>query len=274
MLDQSLNKLSPVLYLPHGAGPLPLLGDPMHKNLIKFLKELPASLGQYSAILLISAHWEEDQATVTSASKPELIYDYYGFPPESYSIKYDAAGNPELAAEVVGLLTNYGVNAQMDETRGYDHGLFVPLKLMYPKGEIPCIQLSLLKSMDPAQHIQLGKAIASLRKKNVLVIGSGMSFHNMQALRAVMNGVDEAINKSYKFTDWLIETCTGDSFSNEDRENRLINWENSPYARFCHPREEHLLPLHVCYGIASMESSKAEVIYNDEIFGVCGLMWT
>lgn len=272
-MNQARTKLSPVLYLPHGGGPLPLLGDPMHANLTKFLKELPKRLGGFSSILLISAHWEEDQATVTGAPGPELIYDYYGFPEESYEIQYKAAGNPALAEEVVSLLISHGLTGRSDASRGYDHGLFVPLKLMYPDAEFPCIQLSLLKSLDPAQHIQLGKAISSLRKKGVLVIGSGMSFHNMQVFRNM--GAD-ANSGAAKFNDWLIETCTAENLTAEQRESRLVEWEKAPFARYCHPREEHLLPLHVCFGAASQDNSQAQLIYEEHLMGagVCGLLWS
>lgn len=272
MTSQILQEFSPVLYLPHGGGPLPILGDKEHEKMVVFLNEIVSELGKPSAILVISAHWEEDQATITSGSHPEIIYDYYGFPAESYEIQYAATGHPELAKEVFEFLSESGIPAKLDDQRGFDHGLFVPLKLMYPKGQIPCIQLSLLKNLDPRKHIALGKAIASLRKKNILIVGSGMSFHNLKTF--FKHDIDSG-KENDAFDQWLIETCTHAEILSAEREQRLIEWEMAPFARFCHPREEHLLPLHVCYGIACADTPIAKVVFNDEVMGkkVTGLLW-
>lgn len=264
--------LSPVLYLPHGGGPLPILGDKGHEEMVSFLKEIVAKLGEPSAIVVISAHWEEEQATITSNSHPEILYDYYGFPAEAYTIQYAAPGNPGLAKEMYTLLMASGIPARLDEQRGFDHGLFVPLKLMYPQAQIPCIQLSLLKNLDPRKHIALGKAIASLREKNILIIGSGMSFHN---LKTFFSKEIDSSKENEGFDHWLIETCTHPDISSEQREQRLIEWEQAPFARFCHPREEHLLPLHVCFGIACAGSPIAKVVFNGQIMRkkVTSLLW-
>ncbi len=264
--------LSPVLYLPHGGGPLPILGDRGHEKMVSFLKEITARLGEPSAILIISAHWEEEQATVMSNSQPGIIYDYYGFPAAAYEIRYDAPGHAGLANEVHALLTASGIPAKLDEQRGFDHGMYVPLKLMFPQARIPCIQLSLLKNMDPGMHIALGKAIAPLRSKNILIIGSGMSFHN---LRAFFSNTIDSSRENEAFDDWLIETCTHPEISPEEREQRLIEWEKAPFARFCHPREEHLLPLHVCYGVACADTPIAQTVFNGEIMGkkATSLLW-
>jgi aromatic ring-opening dioxygenase catalytic subunit (LigB family) len=272
MSDHSSETLTPVLYLPHGGGPLPILGDPRHKNMVDFLRGAAKELGQPSAILVVSAHWEEDQPTVMSASHPEMLYDYYGFPPESYKIKYPAPGEPRLAEQIRDLIEAAGGKAKLDSRRGFDHGLFIPLMLMYPEARIPCVQLSLLKNLDPAAHIALGKAIASLRRQNVLIVGSGMSFHNMKAFFAVD---DESTAAANQFDGWLRETCADTALANGDRERRLLEWDKAPAARFCHPREEHLLPLHVCYGAASAETPVARVVFNREVMGktVTGLVW-
>ncbi len=264
--------LSPVLYLPHGGGPLPILGDKGHEEMVAFLKEIVIKLGEPSAIVVISAHWEEEQATITSGNNPEIIYDYYGFPAEAYTIQYAAPGNPALAEEIYALLMASGIPARLDEQRGFDHGLFVPLKLMYPKAQIPCIQLSLLKNLDPGKHIALGKALASLREKNILIIGSGMSFHNLKTFFS--HDIDSS-KENDAFDQWLIETCTYPEILSEVREQRLIEWEKAPFARFCHPREEHLLPLHVCFGIACAGSSIAKVVFNGQIMRkkVTSLLW-
>ena len=263
-------KLAPVLYIPHGGGPLPLLGDPTHLQLVDFLKGIPHSLGTPSAIVLISAHWEEEQPTITSGIHPDLLYDYYGFPPESYQIKYPASGAPLLAKQLHALLADAGLQSHLDDQRGFDHGLFVPLKIMYPKAEIPCVQLSLLTSLDPKAHIDMGRALAPLCQENVLIIGSGFSFHNLRAFFNNPYGTPDQQNED--FNQWLIETCTMDSLSFDERDKRLVNWTNAPGARYCHPREEHLLPLHVCLGITQ---AKARLVFDGEVIGkrACAFLW-
>jgi aromatic ring-opening dioxygenase catalytic subunit (LigB family) len=153
------------------------------------------------------------------------------------------------------------VPAQIDPVRGFDHGLFIPLKLMYPQADIPCLQLSLVKGLNSEAHINLGKALRGLLNENILVIGSGFSFHNLRAFFGNQPGTPDPANDA--FQDWLIETCTATP-SQPEREKRMIEWEKAPSARYCHPREEHLLPLHVCIGMAGMP---AKLIFDDDIFG-------
>ncbi|WP_394700959.1 DODA-type extradiol aromatic ring-opening family dioxygenase [uncultured Ilyobacter sp.] len=243
---------------------MPLLGDPNHAELIEFMKTISNKLRKPSAIVVISAHWEERIATITGAEHPKMIYDYSGFPEESYKIKYNAPGNPELAKEVLGAFNENGILAKKDDKRGYDHGLFIPLMLMYPDANIPCIQISQLKSLEPREHIALGKALAKLMEKNILVVGSGLSFHNM---REFFHKSSEADQKAIEFNNWLIETCTDENISENERERRLSEWEKTPSGRFCHPREEHLLPLHVCFGIATANNFKAELVFDDLVIG-------
>jgi aromatic ring-opening dioxygenase catalytic subunit (LigB family) len=260
------------LYLPHGGGPLPLLGDPNHDALVDFFETIPTELGKPSAILVISAHWEEEIPTVTSGIKPALIYDYNGFPSETYEIQYPAPGAPWLASYLKSELENYGIQARLDGQRGFDHGMFVPLKIMYPEADIPCVQLSICSSLDPAYHIKIGRSISFLRDENILVIGSGLSFHNMKEFLSIE---PESENRSLEFDDWLIDTCTNPSLSPAEKENRLVRWKQAPAARFCHPREDHLLPLHVCYGIGAVDTPDARLVFNDRVLGkrVTGLLW-
>lgn len=258
------NNLTPILYLPHGGGPLPIMGECSHASMIEFLKTVPAQLGDPKAILLISAHWEENQATITSGAAPELIYDYSGFPPETYRYKYPAPGAPCLAEALAELLLSKGIDSHCSPTRGFDHGMFIPLMLMYPDANIPCIQLSLLNSLDPQAHIDIGKALAPLREQGVLIVGSGLSFHNMAAMR---QADAEGMELSIAFDHWLIESCCSASLSNVERERRLSHWKQAPNAEYCHPREEHLLPLHVCFGAASVANSAGQVVYNDLFAG-------
>lgn len=251
--------LAPVLFIPHGGGPLPLLGDPEHRPLIDFLQSIPAKIPRPSAICVISAHWEASVATITNGASPSLIYDYYGFPDDAYVIQYPAAGAPDLAQKLFSALQQHGIKAHLDEQRGFDHGLFVPLKLMYPDATIPCVQLSLLDSLDPSAHLALGKALRPLRQEHVLFLGSGFSFHNMHAFFARSQGVDK---QNLAFEAWLIDTCTNPALSFVDRASRLIDWDHAPAARYCHPRAEHLLPLLVCAGLSD---GAAELIFEGEI---------
>ena len=251
---------STILFAPHGGGPLPLLGDKGHLEMISFLQEIPTSIPIPSAIIIISAHWEAKEVTITSGKNPELIYDYSGFPSETYEITYPAPGNPDLAKRIQNLLEDNGINAHLDEQRGFDHGMFVPLKLMYPKAQIPCIQISLVKGLDPKTHLQIGKALAALKDDNILILGSGMSYHNMQGFSKPTD-IDEG---NLAFERWLSETCTNPELTQEQSENRLLNWSDAPSARYCHPREEHLIPLHVCYGMAQ---SKAKIVFEGKVMG-------
>ncbi|NTV13556.1 MAG: dioxygenase [Desulfobulbaceae bacterium] len=259
-----------VLYLPHGGGPLPLLGDPGHARMRRFLRELPPTLGAPEAILLISAHWQETQPTVTAAPQPSLIYDYYAFPPAAYTISYPAVGAPELAGKVQRLLTLAGIASGHDHHRGFDHGLYVPLKLMYPEAQIPCVQLSLQAGLDPAVHLQIGRALAGLKAENLLIIGSGFSFHNLNAFIFAGPTVSDPRNEA--FQAWLIETCTTSALTEQARTARLIAWRAAPSASYAHPYEDHLLPLHVCYGLAG---NAARLVFADEIMGKksCALLW-
>lgn len=252
-----------VLCIPHGGGPLPIMGDPSHASIIAYLGTVADTIERPKAIVLVSAHWECSQPTITSGPSPGLIYDYGGFPPETYQLSYPAPGAPELAADVAALLTNAGFDPQLDPGRGFDHGVFVPMLLMYPDASIPIIQLSMLSSLDPDAHIRMGAALTPLADRNVLVLGSGFTFHNMNAFGPGFSqaGTDPD-NES--FEAWLRETCTSEALSEEDRRRRLVNWSDAPGARWCHPREEHLLPLHVCYGAGGGPARQA---FDDLVLG-------
>lgn len=267
-MQQNNKALAPILYIPHGGGPLPLLGEPGHTLLVEFLSHIHLQFAKPKAILLISAHYEASIPTVLSGAKPSLFYDYYNFPPAAYEVQYPASGDTDLAQQIVELLGAQGIQAGKDAERGFDHGMFVPLKLMYPDADIPCVELSLLEDMDPAKHIAMGKAIASLRERGVLILGSGSSYHNMQRPRP---GLDPSHEALLHFDQWLIETCTNETLSRDIREQRLLHWLDAPHARFCHPREEHLLPLHVCLGAAledrHNDAGAAELVFNGPMMG-------
>jgi 4,5-DOPA dioxygenase extradiol len=261
-MDQNkLHMKAQIVYFSHGGGPLPILGDASHQAMIDFMLQLPSRLKRPDVILVVSAHWEERVATLLGAPKPSMFYDYYGFPDEAYRITYPAPGSPELAERIAGLLNRNQIPMRIDPRRGFDHGLFIPLKIMYPQADIPCLQLSLLHGLDSTVHLILGKALRALLDENILVIGSGFSFHNMGAF--VWEGGLRPDSANEGFQNWLIETCTS-PLSPSDRQQRLIEWQKAPAARYCHPREEHLLPLHVCVGMAG---KPGKTIFDDYILG-------
>lgn len=251
--------MNTVAYIAHGGGPLPLLGDSGHHEMLTSLKKLASKIGKPEVVIVVSAHWEEQQPSILSNASPPLLYDYNGFPDEAYKIQYPAKGEPDLAETVFSLLTENGFDPVRDRERGFDHGLFVPLKIMYPNADIPCLQVSLLHSLNPEQHISLGEALSGLPDKNILILGSGLSFHNMKGFGSGVNeGVEE---QNLQFEEWLNHTIVDEGLTEQQRRKSLIEWESAPGARFCHPREEHLLPLHVCYGAVSSAASWADNLH-------------
>lgn len=252
----------PVVYLPHGGGPWPFVEmglDPVEvEHLTAYLRSvraLPPTAPK--ALLVVSAHWEEPVATVSSGEKPPMLYDYYGFPPDSYRIQWPAPGDPRLASHVRRRLEAEGLKTAANAVRGYDHGTFVPLKVMYPEAELPTVVLSLLSSLDPEEHLRMGRALAPLRDEGTFILGSGMSFHNLR-----MFGSPRAPSASEPFDAWLRETA---ELPAGERDDRLRAWAQAPGARQAHPREEHLLPLMVAAGAAG--DSKGSVAYSEPFMG-------
>jgi 4,5-DOPA dioxygenase extradiol len=236
----------PSLFLPHGGGPCfflnpdgscPPVWQPMRDFLANILPSLPE---RPRAILIVSGHWEEDGFTVHTGANPDLLFDYHGFPPHTYQLKWDAPGDPALAARVAALLEDAGFPTGENATRGWDHGVFVPMKVAVPDADIPTVQLSLRRDLDPAAHIAAGRALAPLRDEGVLIVGSGMSFHNMRTLGRDVTAQADA------FDDALAAAVTEPDPT--ARAARVADWAELPQARFAHPREEHLLPLMVALG--------------------------
>jgi aromatic ring-opening dioxygenase catalytic subunit (LigB family) len=261
MKEKTAGTSGSVLYFSHGGGPLPILGDKGHRKMVSFLEDLGQKIQMPEAIIVFSAHWEESLPAILGKEKPGLFYDYYGFPEEAYSIDYDLPGNPELSLRIKNLFADKNIPSKIDEERGFDHGVFIPLKIMYPQGNIPTTQVSLIKGLDPSAHIQLGAALKELLKENVLIIGSGFSFHNMQ--KFLWGSEYQADDKNDAFQNALIRICTEKS-SPETMKDHLINWKDLPSARYCHPREEHLIPLHVCWGLSERPG---KLIFDDYILG-------
>jgi aromatic ring-opening dioxygenase catalytic subunit (LigB family) len=244
------SKPLPTFYIPHGGGPCFFMEwtyatpNPW-TELANWLMGLAASLGRTpDAVLVVSGHWEEDPIAVNVQEHPALLYDYYGFPEHTYRLKYPAPGAPQVAREVRELLAAAGIDCREETRRGLDHGVFVPFKLIYPLADVPMLQLSLRRGLDPAAHLRIGAALAPLRSRGVLIVGSGMSFHNLQ-IASIENA---RIAPSEQFDAWLAQTaCEPDV---QARNAGLIHWDRAPAARFAHPREEHLMPLMVAAGAA------------------------
>ena len=256
----------PTVYLPHGGGPWPFVetgfGAPgVLESYLKRLSNLPPV--RPSALLIVSAHWEAARPTVMAAENPPMLYDYYGFPEEAYHVQWPAPGAPDLAETVRERLESAKIPAALDASRGFDHGTFAVTALAYPEAEIPTLQLSLNRNLDPAEHLRIGRALAPFRDEGVFIIGSGMSYHNLPRFMEVFRGnSDAAARESRAFDDWLYEAVSAEP---DTRDTRLAEWERAPSARACHPREEHLLPLMVIAGAGGDDPGK--VPYRDVIYG-------
>lgn len=250
----------PTYFVSHGGGPWPWIEDQMPGDwtpLRASLEGIPAELGVTPrAILVVSGHWEAPAFTVQTSTAPPMLYDYGGFPEFTYHLQYPAPGSPEVAQRVVELLQGAGLPTAEDDRRGFDHGVFAPLYVMYPEAEVPILQLSLVHGYDPAAHLAAGRALAPLRDEGVLIVGSGFTYHN---LRDFGPGGARA---SREFEGWLTPTLV--DASPEDRTAGLLAWESAPGARASHPAEDHLIPLMVAVGAA--EGERAERIYHEDAF--------
>lgn len=257
-----MNTRLPTFFIPHGGGPCFFMDwNPPHEwdRMADWLKHLGESVGtRPKAVVVVSGHWERPKFTVTAGSHPPLIYDYSGFPPETYEIKYPAPGSPQLAQRVRDLLTSAGIASDADAQRGFDHGVFIPFKLIYPKADVPIVQLSLKAGLDPAEHVAAGLALEALRGEGVLIIGSGMSYHNM---RGLMSG--GILPDSDVFDRWLTSAVTAPD--PKQRDQHLAAWRTAPAARQAHPREEHLIPLMLAAGAAG--SDPGQRVFSDRVMG-------
>ncbi|KAI8932893.1 hypothetical protein NX059_010370 [Plenodomus lindquistii] len=268
----NMTRLAPVISISHGGGPMPVLGDPSHAALTKSLQtKVPKILklgtpDAPKAIVLVTAHWSTDKVTVSSGAKHSLLYDYYGFPPEAYKIKHDAPGSPEVAELVASALQDAGIECEKDAERQWDHGVFIPMKLIDPAATTPIIQLSVLTSESPTQSFAIGRALSTLRAQNIAIIGSGFAtFHN---LRLMFSGASSTPEFKKQITEWSnAVTDAALTRGEQEREGKFKDWRNWPGAYTMHPRggAEHFLPLIVCAGAAGATGGKA---YKDGCMGV------
>ena len=238
----------PTVYIPHGGGPWPFVEvpfipsgalEPLRSYLAGLVTALPV---RPRAVLIVSAHWEEPVATLMTNPRPPMLYDYTGFGPDACRLQWPAPGAPFLVSRVRQLLADADFPTAEDPERGFDHGTFIPLMVALPKADLPVLQLSLLRSLDPTEHLAIGRALAPLRDESILLLGSGNSYHNMSGF-----GHEESSEPSRAFDAWLAHAVTREP---GERNRLLREWEQAPAARHCHPREEHLLPLHVMAGAA------------------------
>lgn len=250
----------PTYFLSHGGGPWPYLSGPFrehYRQLEASLKETARELGgKPRAILVVSGHWEAAEFTVMANPHPGMIYDYSGFPEHTYAVQYPAPGSPELAGRVQGLLAAAGIAARLDGARGFDHGCFAPLAVMYPDADVPVVQLSLKAGYDPQAHLAAGRSLAPLRDEGVLILGSGLSYHNLREFG------EQAKDASAAFDAWLQDVLL--HALPAERTRRLLQWDEAPSARRAHPREDHLIPLLVAVGAA--ENEAAACVYHEQDF--------
>lgn len=257
----------PTYFISHGGGPWPWIDDMragfavLEQSLARMPSELPE---RPKAILMISGHWEADEFRVMSSANPPMVYDYSNFPPHTYDVVYPAPGAPELAERTADLIRAAGMPVSLDDRQGYDHGTFVPAYIMYPDASVPVFQVSLKKNYDPETHFKLGRALAPLRDEGVLIVGSGLSYHNLRLFGP------QAKVPSTAFDAWLTEVLDRPA---NDRTAALLDWESAPYARVCHKEEDHLVPLFAALGAAEDEAATVTYHETDVFGGVTASSW-
>ncbi|MFT8719026.1 DODA-type extradiol aromatic ring-opening family dioxygenase [Acetobacter sp.] len=260
MENQTQKIRQPVLFLPHGGGPCFFMDWPGWENMEAYLSNIATTLPQRpTAIIVMSGHWETSVPTVTTAENHTLLYDYYGFPKHTYALRYPAQGSRSLAARVRTLLAEAGIQSAEDDRRGLDHGVFIPFLLAFPDADIPIVELSMGKELDAAYELRVGQALEPLRDENVLIVATGMTYHNLNIF-GKDGGKTDPISKA--FDDWLAGAVEA---SPSDRNRALVGWESAPGARICHPREEHLLPLVFAAGAAGQDEGVRN--YVDTMMG-------
>lgn len=225
------------------------------------LAGIPGEVGaRPRAVLVVTAHWEASGFTFQTNPAPPMLYDYGGFPPETYEIEYPAPGAPEVAESAIALLEQAGLPFARDPERGFDHGTFVPLYVMYPDADVPVVQMSIDRGFDPGLHLDAGRALAPLREQGILIVGSGLpSFHDLSAMGPASQ------ESSRAFDAWLAETML--EHIGERRSQRLLHWADAPAARRAHPREDHFIPLLVAVGAAEEDRAVRNYHESDSLGG-------
>lgn len=254
----------PTYFISHGGGPWPWMDGDFRRNFDQLERSIVAMRGELggepNCVLVISSHWEEAGFAISSGARPGMVYDYFGFPDHLYRIRYEAPGSPDIARRVQALLNEGEVDVRLDPCRGFDHGTFSIMKPLFPDEDIPIVQLSVNKNMDPALHLKVGRLLAPLRDQGVLIMGSGLSYHNLRQFD------QRAAEPSRRFDDWLQETLV--KASPKARSERLIRWADAPMGRAAHPREDHLIPLMVAVGAAEDEPGTTTYHQSDLMGGI------
>ncbi|HEX9674024.1 MAG TPA: class III extradiol ring-cleavage dioxygenase [Burkholderiales bacterium] len=239
------NGRQPAIFVSHGSPTLPL----ERGAAVDFLRGLGSALGRPQAILAVSAHWDTTRPAVSAVEQPETIYDFYGFPPELYRLRYPAPGAPKLAERVAGLLEEKGLRADIDPARGLDHGAWTPLYHMYPKADIPVTQFAIQSRLGPAHHVRLGETLKPLRDEGVLIFASGGATHNLREL-SYQRGNPVPQPWVAEFNEWLADAVLAGR-----RDDLIAYREKAPHAVRNHPTDEHLIPLFVALGAGSADSA-------------------
>lgn len=268
-----------VVALSHGGGPMPILGDPGHREITRSLRErvpqvlkLIKPLERPRAIIVLTAHWSERNPTISNGPRHELYYDYGGFPAEAYELSYPAPGSPEVAQELFEAFKSEGLNPQLDSRRGWDHGVFVPMLLIRPAADIPIVQVSVLESEDPEEHFKMGRALQKLRDSNVAIIGSGFaSMHNLRFMLGSGRIQDPKFRATNKAWTETLEAAV-DEEDEKEREGKLKGWRDFPGGYEMHPpgAGEHFMPLLVCAAAGGNSKPKQ---YTDEFLTLDMYTW-
>jgi 4,5-DOPA dioxygenase extradiol len=254
----------PSIFVSHGAPNLVLYDTPARR----FLAEYARNIERPTAILSVSAHFETDRPAVVADPAPEMIYDFGGFEDELYTLTYPAPGDPALAERVAGLLAEAGLGPAVVQKRGYDHGTWVPMMLLFPDADIPVAQLSVQPGASAEHHYRLGEAIAPLREEGVLIVGSGSFTHNLyEAFQNLRRGAVDADRPEWveSFVDWMVGHLEAG-----DVDDLLDYRAKAPYAAENHPTDEHLMPLYVALGAAGQDV-KAQRVHESHQFGALEL---
>ncbi|CAG5019083.1 unnamed protein product [Parnassius apollo] len=264
---------APSVFLNHGGGPAPILGIEDDLQIAESLRNISkiVDLKRLKAVIVVTAHREEDSVTISSGNQHHLLYDYYNYPPASYKFKYDAPGDPVLAGKIHEAFDKAGIPSTLDEKRGWDHGVFIPMMLINPSADIPIVQVSILNNQNTSQHLNIGKVLYQFRKEAVAIFGSGMSYHNMAELRKAEKVNDRVIVNEI-FDSFLNKVLTGDV----DAKKEILYWDKVPQGLESHPsgEAEHLMPLIVNIGAGG--SSPGRNIFSSVYmhkFILSGFIW-
>lgn len=266
-------EIAPSLFINHGGGPYPVMGQHENLEIAESLKSVKnyVDLKQLKAIIVVTAHWEEDIVSISSAAHHDLLYDYNNFPPETYKYKYNAPGDPELAKEIHKALTAEGIRSKLDDKRGWDHGIFIPMMLINPDADIPIVQVSILKNQKAEDHYKLGEVLLQFRKRGVAIFGSGMTYHNEAGFKKARPSDGVIVNT--EFDSFIDEACKSEGAR---RKELFLKWDQQPGALESHPVNEadHLMPLIVNAGAGGADAAEKTFsgIYLGK-FKIGGYLW-